>query len=555
MICLSVMADSCAAFTGKRGGEGASAAATGSNGNPADAQGWTPEDAEAYPAQRLDYSGEKSAGKLAGNHHAWDDIEYMQGSNEVGPKALRPSLLEVANSRTQRKGQIEKEWVALAGFYPALKDPEPKLSEGFLHKVEVRGTGKCLDGSWPVYYYAYGEDPTKWLIEFEGGDWCTRFTKGRNDDEEGKDERRNCFERRNFEGMQGGTTSADPDTLSVEFLGGQAAYMSSSSSRNPVMSKWNKVFVRNCDGSSFTSGRWSPWAGDESDDDDDNDGSIFMQGKFILQGVFDDLIKDKHLGHADEVVLAGCSAGGLSVMLHADRVADWIRQAATDLLRPKPENIEVRAYADSGFFLDESCGDGDQDYNARMRFLYDTHNARDGLNQRCVEHFAPTEEEYKCLFAENAIRFLETPVFVAQSMLDGWSLVWVGCEDEGEFKDKMKQKLAEAVAIPKNGGFMDGCQHHWCVHPPANPPFPCLPTRPTTPFPYLPTCLPTYQPHPLPPSRHTHTHTLLHVVLCFTAPHIGATLCSRLTLSFHVLHLMSIQPLPRSHQDRRRQAD
>jgi hypothetical protein len=101
------------------------------------------------------------------------------------------------------------------------------------------------------------------------------------------------------------------------------------------------VFIRNCDGSSFTSSRPDVFTGaDDGDDDDDNNG-LYMQGKQILDGVLSDLLSTKYLGHASEVVITGCSAGGLAVMIHADSIADRIRASARDLRRPDAGDIKV----------------------------------------------------------------------------------------------------------------------------------------------------------------------------------------------------------------------
>lgn len=105
----------------------------------------------------------------------------------------------------------------------------------------MTGYGRCLDGSWPVYYFAYGAQPTKWVIELEGGDWCTRFDRGDDSRERSKDERRNCFDRRELGGLQGGTTKEDPEYLDIKEMGDQAAHLSSNSNRNPMMHDWNKV--------------------------------------------------------------------------------------------------------------------------------------------------------------------------------------------------------------------------------------------------------------------------------------------------------------------------
>jgi hypothetical protein len=99
-----------------------------------------------------------------------------------------------------------------------------------------------------------------------------------------------------------------------------------------------------------------------------------------------------------------------------------------------------------------------------MKWLYQNHYSLPGLNPKCIASYGNNTGDYhRCLFAETAVRHLETPLFIAQSIVDGWSLVWVGCEDEQEFREKMSSRLAEAVSLPGNGGFMDACQHHWWV--------------------------------------------------------------------------------------------
>mmetsp|Transcript_1050 Transcript_1050/g.2606 ORF Transcript_1050/g.2606 Transcript_1050/m.2606 type:complete len:484 (+) Transcript_1050:244-1695(+) len=410
-------------------------------------------------------SGQEYGSRLA--YGSWEDYTAVAGRDgrqvALGPL---PSMQEVSNNRTKRAVPVEKEWIVLAGYRPELAEPSPTiLPDGRLVKVEVTGYGRCLDGSWPVYYFAYGAQPTKWVIELEGGDWCTRFDRGDDSRERSKDERRNCFDRRELGGLQGGTTKEDPEYLDIKEMGDQAAHLSSNSNRNPMMHDWNKVFVRNCDGSSFTSSRPGIFTGaDDGDDDDDNDG-LYMQGKQILDGVVSDLLFNKHLGHAREVVIAGCSAGGLAVMIHADSIAERIRGNALNLRRPDAADIKIRALADSGFFLAESCGDGDQDYHARMEWLYENHNSLGGLNPKCVASYGENATDYHmCLFAEVAVRHLETPLFIAQSIMDGWGLVWIGCENEPAFREKMSGKLAEVVSLPGNGGFMDACRHHCHCH-------------------------------------------------------------------------------------------
>ena len=55
--------------------------------------------------------------------------------------------------------------------------------------------------------------------------------------------------------------------------------------------------------------------------------TLHFKGFLILQAILDSLMT-KGLSKADEVILTGCSAGGLATYLHADYVASVIPQSA-----------------------------------------------------------------------------------------------------------------------------------------------------------------------------------------------------------------------------------
>ena len=55
--------------------------------------------------------------------------------------------------------------------------------------------------------------------------------------------------------------------------------------------------------------------------------TLHFKGFPILKAVLDSLMA-KGLNKADEVILTGCSAGGLATYLHADYIASVIPQSA-----------------------------------------------------------------------------------------------------------------------------------------------------------------------------------------------------------------------------------
>mmetsp|Transcript_16961 Transcript_16961/g.47349 ORF Transcript_16961/g.47349 Transcript_16961/m.47349 type:complete len:464 (+) Transcript_16961:322-1713(+) len=369
----------------------------------------------------------------------------------AGSKYFSRTEDEVKWYRNPRDLDIYENYFTLPPTGVLMPPVEPNQEE--MPKVELEGgMGRCTDGSNPVYYLAYGPSSTKWVIFLEGGDWCTRY-----DNIGDKDGRRNCVERRDKTGLQGGTTREDPEALRIHSLGDDYGQLDGNPDRNPLMHDWNKVYIRNCDGSSFTSAR---------EDVKRVDGEVvYFRGKFILDEVMADLIQTKHLGFATDVVIAGCSAGGLAVYLHADMMAEAISAKARALGRADAGDIRVVALADSGFFLHHAGGLEDCNFVQRMQFMYREMNVTSGLQPACVAAF-DTPNQYKCLFAETAIHFSKTPLFTMQSIQDGWQLKWIACNGAGDedkrnwYGDEMWGALDLATRNPKNGGFIDACQHH-----------------------------------------------------------------------------------------------
>lgn len=194
--------------------------------------------------------------------------------------------------------------------------------DGLMAKVEVRGPrGRCLDGSFPVYYFARGKERSKWIVFLQGGDWCTRYALTGT-----KDSRRSCVARSR---TKDGSTYRKGPHKSLEKVGEVYGELSPSPGRNPLMHRWNKVYVQNCDATSFSS---------SLDEEVEAGGRrLHFRGLAVIEEVVSDLLDNRGMGEATDVVLAGCSAGGLAVYLHADRVREAVLEKAAKLGRPKEE--------------------------------------------------------------------------------------------------------------------------------------------------------------------------------------------------------------------------
>ena len=109
------------------------------------------------------------------------------------------------------------------------------------------------------------------------------------------------------------------------------------------------------------------------------------------------------LGEATDVVIGGCSAGGLHVIAHIDAVAALL-----------PPTARVVGYSDSGFPMvctdPSACMDRDQFLTAESG-----QNGSHLLNPRCL---AAESKPGKCLRADALGKYAETPIFLSQSTYD-----------------------------------------------------------------------------------------------------------------------------------------
>jgi hypothetical protein len=113
--------------------------------------------------------------------------------------------------------------------------------------------------------------------------------------------------------------------------------------------------LRYCDGGSF--------AGNNNNVSIVDNTKLYFRGKRILDGVLQELQKSKNLKSATDVVISGCSAGGLATYLHADWWASQFGKNVKVAALPglKKERIGVTATlsfflsfirTDSGWFVD-----------------------------------------------------------------------------------------------------------------------------------------------------------------------------------------------------------
>jgi hypothetical protein len=119
----------------------------------------------------------------------------------------------------------------LVGFLALILLECAQCKPANLVMLESPGDAVCLDGTTPGYYYRQGiGNGTKgWIIHLEGGGWCYSEAE--------------CLER-SYSKL--GSSESWPHT--ADFSG----FLSDNSSTNPDFYDWNVVYIKYCDGASFT---------------------------------------------------------------------------------------------------------------------------------------------------------------------------------------------------------------------------------------------------------------------------------------------------------------
>lgn len=287
----------------------------------------------------------------------------------------------------------------------------------------------CLDGSPPGYYMRRGLASSKWILHLEGGGWCAPLEA--------------CVQRSTT--ALGSSKSWPP---SSEFEG----FLSDNPLRNPNFFDWNVVYIMYCDGASFSGNVDTPVTWNSTT-------TIYFRGWRVLNAVLESLL-DAGMKEASEVILTGCSAGGLATYIHADYVGGFI-----------PPQAKYRALSDAGYFLDIPTMYGNMSFEEGVKDLITLQNCT-ALNAECVEVYSG-QDQWKCLFAPYTIQYIKTPVFILNSDYDTAQLAGIvdlpclppNCTAQQmkyfyEFRTQFLSALEPAIQSDSIGIFIDSCLQH-----------------------------------------------------------------------------------------------
>ncbi|KAM0847550.1 hypothetical protein ACQ4PT_054938 [Festuca glaucescens] len=248
----------------------------------------------------------------------------------------------------------------------------------FLNSSVEKGA-VCMDGTPAAYHLdpGSGAGNNSWIINLEGGGWCNNA--------------RTCkFRTRSRHG------SSDFMERQIAFTG----IMSASAADNPDFYNWNRVKIRYCDSASF--------AGDTFD----KGTGLYFRGQRIWEEAVQHLLSIG-MASADQVLLTGCSAGGLAAILHCDQFGAFFAGRSTT----------VKCLADAGLFLDAyvfllvdiSGGRSLRSYYADIVYMQ---GVSSNLPPTCTDHLDATS----CFFPQNIIDGIKTPIFLLNSAYDVWQV-------------------------------------------------------------------------------------------------------------------------------------
>ncbi|CAI7876792.1 unnamed protein product [Closterium sp. NIES-54] len=108
---------------------------------------------------------------------------------------------------------------------------------------------------------------------------------------------------------------------------------------NPGFHNWNFVIFKYCDGAAFAGSRGVV----QPRSVNSNKPPVYMEGRWNLIGIVEELLAKQNLRQATDVLLTGCSAGGQGVSMVCDGVAKWMAQFGA----------KTRCLMDAGFFMGE----------------------------------------------------------------------------------------------------------------------------------------------------------------------------------------------------------
>ncbi|PIN13606.1 Pectin acetylesterase [Handroanthus impetiginosus] len=269
---------------------------------------------------------------------------------------------------------LQKWWCILAFMLMLLRAESSFVDITYVQSAVAKGA-VCLDGSPPAYHLdrGFGTGINNWLVHIEGGGWCNNVTT--------------CLARKNNR-----LGSSKQMAKQIVFSG----ILSNKAKFNPDFYNWNRVKVRYCDGASFT--------GDVEAVNPVT--KLHFRGARVFLAVMEDLLA-KGMRNAENAILSGCSAGGLTAILHCDNFKALL-----------PMGTKVKCFSDAGYFINTKDVSGAQHIEAFYHDVVTTHGSAKNLPRSCTLKMKPS----LCFFPQYMAREIGTPLFIINAAYDSWQI-------------------------------------------------------------------------------------------------------------------------------------
>lgn len=266
--------------------------------------------------------------------------------------------------------------------------PDYYAGDGTLNRVQIDTNtypdAVCNDGSPAQFYYTAGSSDV-WLVYLQGGFWCWGM--------------KSCYGRQANEPFEM-SSNGWPNTM---VAGG---IFSRVSSQNPFATA-HIAYVGYCSSDA--------WMG-AAPASDATFGFAF-QGQAIISAAVDTLVSQYGMGGGDRMLLAGCSAGARGVMANVDNVASQL----------SAHGVTVSALIDSGIWMDiqppveaTDQGGSGTPLQTQTALIMQFINPSNVIPAACSAQYEG--EEWKCLFGQYRMPFLQTPYFANQAQFDSFQL-------------------------------------------------------------------------------------------------------------------------------------
>lgn len=240
-------------------------------------------------------------------------------------------------------------------------------------------------------------------------------------------------------------------SISQPFVG----FMSSDCNTNPDFCMWHVVEFLYCDGGSYLGNRSEPLTM--------NSKSLYMRGALVFDALITYLTTKTLFKNAEQIILAGSSAGGLGALIHADR----LRERLTSTV------ITLHVIVDGSLFLDMPDATGVHTMGAMLKQVYQLHHADKSAIIRECSRMMNSDEEWRCILPEVFHKYVFSPVVFLNSFYDTWYRKYAlkidcpvdTCPDMNlrevhENAKRMVQEGQEILRAKKNGVFFTSCPVH-----------------------------------------------------------------------------------------------